>query len=136
MADFIHRLALKIADSAGSPWAILSVVIFLSLALMVGLLVGFSDDWRWALSLAGTAVALLMIFILQSSENRHTRAIQLKLDELLRGVEGPRARFMHLEDLTQEELDDLDRELRELRTSPEDAPRMAGNAEPYKSPPS
>ena len=83
---------------------------------ILGSVVGFSDDWRWAVSLGGTAIAILMIFILQSSEERHTRAVQLKLDELIRGVEGPRARFMHLEDLTQDELDELERELRELRT--------------------
>jgi low affinity Fe/Cu permease len=63
-------------------------------ALVIGLALGWSDDWRWAISLTGTAVTLLMIFVLQSSENRHTKAMQLKLDELLRGVDRP-ARALH-----------------------------------------
>ncbi len=117
MADSFHRLALRIVEAVGSPWAILSVAILLVVALLVGIALNWSDDWRWAISLIGTAIALLMIFVLQSSENRHTRAVQLKLDELLRGLEGPRARFMHLEDLTQDELDDVERDLRQRRTA-------------------
>jgi low affinity Fe/Cu permease len=121
LAESIHRLALRIAEGAGSPWAVLSVAILLVLAGVAGVLVGLSDDWRWAISLMGTAVTLLMIFILQSSQNRHTKAIQLKLDELLRGVEGPRARFMDVEDLTQEELDGLEDDLRERQRESNDA---------------
>jgi low affinity Fe/Cu permease len=117
MIGSIHRLALRIAEAAGSPWTVLFVALLLLIVLVAGLRFGLSDDWRWAISLTGTAVTLLMIFILQSSENRHTRAVQLKLDELLRGVEGPRARFIHLEDLTRDELDDLERELHTWRTS-------------------
>jgi low affinity Fe/Cu permease len=112
VADSIHRIALRIAEAVGSPWAVLSVAITLVAALLVGLALGWSDDWRWVISLTGTGVTLLMIFVLQSSENRHTKAVQLKLDELLRGLEGPRARFMHLEGLTQDELGEVERELR------------------------
>jgi len=123
LADRIHRLAFRIAEAVGSPWAVLSVAILLVVALLFGLALSWSDDWRWAISLVGTAVTLLMIFVLQSSENRHTKAVQLKLDELLRGVEGPRAGFMHLEDLTQDELDALERDLDERRTAEESESR-------------
>ena len=87
----------------------------------LGIVLGWPDDWRWAISLLGTAVTLLMIFVLQSSENRHSKAVQLKLDELLRGLEGPRAHFMNLEDLTQGQLDELERDLRERRAADDDA---------------
>jgi low affinity Fe/Cu permease len=65
---------------------------------------------------AGTAiVTFLIVLVLQHTEARQTRAMQLKLDELLRGVVQARTRLVHLEDLSDEELDILEKEFHRLR---------------------
>ena len=66
---------------------------------------------------ATTIITFLMVFIIQNTQNSDTRAIQLKLDELLRGVHGARNRLVALETLTDEELDDLAKEFEKVRKS-------------------
>ena len=62
-----------------------------------------------------TIVTFLMVFLIQNTQNRDTRAIQLKLDELIRAVEGARNQLVDLEDMTDEELDQLAAQFKRLR---------------------
>jgi low affinity Fe/Cu permease len=76
---------------------------------VAGPLVGFSDTW---LLLAGTAtsvIAFLMVFLIQHTQNRDAVAVHLKLDELLRAVEGADTALIRIEDETNEELAELKR---------------------------
>jgi len=57
-----------------------------------------------------TIVTFLMVFLIQNTQNRDARAIHLKLDELIKGLEGPRNSLVDLEDLSDEELDRLHHE--------------------------
>jgi low affinity Fe/Cu permease len=76
---------------------------------------GFSDTWQLIINTATTVVTFLMVFILQNTQNRDAKAIHLKLDELVRGVKGARNRMIDLEDLSEEEMDKLQREFERLR---------------------
>jgi low affinity Fe/Cu permease len=113
--EAFHLAAHKVALVVGSPWAFAA-----SLALVIGWLVTgpvfhFSDTWQLVINTATTIITFLMVFIIQNTQNRDTRAIQLKLDELLRAVHGARNRLVALETLTDEELDNLEKEFEKVR---------------------
>jgi len=89
---------------------------------LTGPLFHFSDTWQLVINTATTIITFLMVFIIQNTQNRDTRAIQLKLDELLRAVHGARTRLVALETLTDEELDDLEKEFERVRKKAARAP--------------
>jgi low affinity Fe/Cu permease len=59
-------------------------------------------------------VTFLMVFLIQNTQNRDAKAIHLKLDELIRAVEGARTRLVHLEDLSDDELGELQEQFKRL----------------------
>jgi low affinity Fe/Cu permease len=82
---------------------------------MTGTLLRISQGWPSAMTSKTSIVTFLMVLVLQHTETRQTRAMQLKLDELLRGVVQARTGFVHLEELSDEELDSLEKEFHRLR---------------------
>jgi low affinity Fe/Cu permease len=107
--------AQSIALASGSPWAFGAAVLLLIGWLVAGPLFDFSDTWQLVINTATTIVTFLMVFLIQNTQNRDTKAIQLKLDELLRGVKGARTGMVSLETLSDEELDRLQSEFERLR---------------------
>jgi len=85
----------------------------------------YSDTWQLVINTATTIVTFLMVFLIQNTQNRDTRAIQLKLDELLRGVHGARTGLVNLEELSDEDLDQLQREFEKLRKRGENTNKKA-----------
>jgi low affinity Fe/Cu permease len=80
-----------------------------------GFLVGFSDAWLLVPSAVASIVALLLVVLLQYSQNRDTRALQLKLDELIRAVGESRDDFVRLEQLNDAEISRIAAEFDRLR---------------------
>ena len=66
-----------------------------------------SDTWQLVINTGTTIITFLMVFLIQNTQNRDAKAIHLKLDELLKGVKGARTSLVDLEDLSDEELDDM-----------------------------
>ena len=88
----------------GSPWTFF-VAIGLVLAWAAsGSAFGYSDTWQLLINTGTTILTFLMVFLIQNTQNRDARAIQLKLDELIRAVEGARTKLVHLEDFTDDEI--------------------------------
>jgi low affinity Fe/Cu permease len=83
--------------------------------IVVGPLAGFSDTWLLWPSAIASVVTFLIVFSLQYTQNRDTRALQLKLDEILRASETARTHLVKLERLPDEELAQVEQELLELR---------------------
>jgi low affinity Fe/Cu permease len=81
---------------------------------VTGPLFGYSDTWQLVVNTATTIVTFLMVFLIQNTQNRDTRALHLKLDELIRGVQGARTAMVALENSTDEELADLPEEFERL----------------------
>jgi low affinity Fe/Cu permease len=80
----------------------------------------YSDTWQLIINTGTTVVTFLVVFMIQNTQNRDSRAIHLKLDELIRAVAAARNRLVDLEELPDEELSRLAREFRRLRSQPDD----------------
>jgi len=75
---------------------------------------GYSDTWQLVINTGTTIVTFLMVFLIQNTQNRDAKAIHLKLDELIKGVTGARTGMVDLEDMSDEELEKLQKEFRRL----------------------
>jgi low affinity Fe/Cu permease len=108
------------AAARGAPRVIGSTAAFLILCaamlvwVAVGPFVGFSSGWLLVPSALASIVALLLVVLLQYSQNRDTRALQLKLDEVIRAVAEARNELVRLEELPDDQLAGIEREFRNL----------------------
>jgi low affinity Fe/Cu permease len=114
-AEKFHHFAHKGSEVLGSVWAFFIAGGIIVVWLASGFLFGFSDTWQLVINTATTIVTFLMVFLIQNTQNRDARAIQLKLDELLRGVKGARNRLIALEEYSDEELEELQKEFERVR---------------------
>jgi low affinity Fe/Cu permease len=113
--DAFHSFSRKTSTVMGSPWAFAAAIVIIIGWAFLGPMFGFSDTWQLVINTATTIVTFLMVFLIQNTQNRDARAIHLKLDELLHGVKGARNRLINLEDLSEEDLDQLQREFEKVR---------------------
>ena len=100
---FTH--AAKVASRfAGRP-ACFGLALLVVLAWLVsGPIFGFSDTWQLVINTGTTIITFLMVFLIQSTQNRDTEALQLKLDEIIRTQKGAHNMFVGIEELDEEEL--------------------------------
>ena len=103
------------SDAVGTYRAFLLAVIAVAAWVVVGPLFHFSDSWQLVINTATTIVTFLMVFLIQATQNRETRALHLKLDELIRAQQRARNIFADLENATEEELRELEAQFRGLR---------------------
>lgn len=113
LSTFQHT-ANKISVWAGSAGVFLGAILIILVWGSTGSLFNFSDTWQLVINTGTTIVTFLMVFLIQNTQNRDTKAIQLKLDELIHANKSARDSFVGLEDLTDEELLELDREFKRL----------------------
>lgn len=107
MKDLFRKFAHAASLAVGSPWAFIIAALVIVIWATTGPLFGYSDTWQLVINTGTTIITFLMVFLIQNTQNRDAKAIHLKLDELLKGVKGARTDLVDLEDLTDEELDDL-----------------------------
>ena len=113
--DTFRKFAHRASETLGSPWAFAAALLVLVLWGLTGPLFGFSETWQLVINTGTTIVTFLMVFLIQNTQNRDVRTLHLKLDELLRGVEGARDSLIDLEALSDEELLRLEREFHALQ---------------------
>jgi len=115
LTDRFRRFATRSAGAFGSPWAFVTALALCGAWAVSGPLFHWSDTWQLTINTGTTIVTFLAVFLIQSSQNRDSLAIQLKLDELLRAVDRARTGLVHLEDFSDEQLESLRREFEDLR---------------------
>jgi low affinity Fe/Cu permease len=115
MRDSFHRFAHAIADAVGSPAAFILSLVIIAIWAITGPTFHFSDTWQLIINTGTTIITFLMVFLIQNTQNRDSRAVHLKLDELIRSIHAARNQMVGLENLSDEELDTLQREFARLR---------------------
>src|SRR5688572_19988981 len=99
------RFANKIARAAGHPASFISALMLILGWGIVGPIFGFSNTWQLVINTGTTIVTFLMVFLIQNTQNREGEAMQIKLDEIIRAIEGAHNALLDLEALKQEDLD-------------------------------
>lgn len=115
MNEFFRKFANKTSAIVGSPWAFIAAVTIIIIWAFSGPIFGFSDTWQLVINTGTTIITFLMVFLIQNTQNRDAKAIHLKLDELIRSVEGARDELVDLEDLSDDDLKKLQKQFEELR---------------------
>jgi low affinity Fe/Cu permease len=115
MNDAFRKFAGKISTVAGSPWAFMIAILIIVAWVITGPIFHFSDTWQLVINTGTTIVTFLMVFLIQNTQNRDATAIHLKLDELIRAVKEARNSMVDLEDVSDEELEKLQRQFQKLR---------------------
>jgi len=124
-----ERVACKTAIATGSFWtfgiALLSIMVWAAF----GPVFGFSETWQLVINTATTIITFLMVFVIQHAQNKDTRAMQLKLNELISAVENASNRLIDIEDLSDREIEQLHKRYQQLaQTAPEAAREKRGQA--------
>ena len=120
MSTSFRAFAEKTADAAGRPSAFIVSGLVVVVWGTTGYFFHYSDTWQLVINTGTTIVTFLMVFLIQNTQNRDAKAIHLKLNELLRAVSEARNRLVDLEDLSEEELNNLQDEFKKLRQNASD----------------
>ena len=115
MNEFFRKFAHKTSTVVGSPWSFIVAVVIILVWAITGPLFHFSDTWQLVINTSTTIVTFLMVFLIQNTQNRDAQVIHLKLDELLRAIKEARTSLVDLEDMSDEELQNLQAEFVRLR---------------------
>lgn len=105
--NFFDRSANFIARMMGHPGAFIIAGLTIVVWAVIGPLAGYSDTWQLIINTSTTIVTFLMVFLIQTTQNRDSNAMQLKLDELLRALDTADTRLCDLEERSETELQRL-----------------------------
>ena len=108
------NMAQNTAKAAGSSSAFLAICLITLVWMVTGPLFHWSDTWQLVINTVTNIVSMLMVFLIQNTQNRDSSALQLKVDELLRAVRGAQNTFINLEALNPEDLEGVKRKYAEL----------------------
>lgn len=98
-----------VAKFTGNPYVFILALFTIVTWLISGPIFGFSNEWQLVMNTITSIITFLMVFIIQNSQNHDTKAIHLKLDAILMGVKGADKDLVDLEDLSDDELEKLDK---------------------------
>lgn len=112
--DTFHRVSQNVSNKLGSPAAFGLAVLLIVAWIASGPFFNFSDTWQLVINTTTTIVTFLMVFAIQNTQNRDAKAMQLKLNELIKSSRGARTEFVDLEDLTDTELNAIQVQFHEI----------------------
>jgi low affinity Fe/Cu permease len=108
------RFAKWTSRATGHPATFATAVLIILGWAVTGPIFGFSDTWQLVINTGTTIITFLMVFLIQNTQNRDSAAMQLKLDELIRAINGAHNGLLDLEELSDEELDKIKSRYEEL----------------------
>jgi low affinity Fe/Cu permease len=112
--EFFRKAARTISSVLGSAWAFTGAVALVLLWAALGPIYHFSDTWQLVINTGTTIITFLMVFIIQNTQNRDSKALHLKIDELLYAMKEARTGLVDLEELSDLELEKLAGDFRRI----------------------
>ena len=119
VSDAFRIFARRSSRVLGSAWAFAGAIVILIVWGLTGPMFHYSDTWQLIINTGTTIVTFLMVFLIQNTQNRDAKAIQLKLDELIRALKGARNQLVDLENLSDEDLTSLEKQFKRVRKEAE-----------------
>ena len=105
--EYFSSVAKWLSNKSAQPLACVFAFLIVLVWGLLGPLLGFNNTWQLIISTLAAVISILMLFIIQNSQHRHTIAIQLKLDEIIRATKGAHNEMMDIEKLTDENLEKI-----------------------------
>ncbi len=115
--DVFRIFARQTSAVLGTAWAFVGAILIIIVWATTGPAFHYSDTWQLIINTGTTIVTFLMVFLIQNTQNRDSKAVHLKLDELIRAVGGARNQLVDLEKLSDDELKKLEEQFTLLRES-------------------
>ena len=122
MNEVFRKFSHWVSAMVGSSWSFIVAITVIIVWALSGPIFHFSDTWQLIINTGTTIVTFLMVFLIQNTQNRDAQAMHLKLDELIRAVQGARNTMVDVEHCSDEELQRLQEAFERLRQS---APQVA-----------
>jgi low affinity Fe/Cu permease len=117
VGDWFGHFSSRASVWLGSKWAFSGAVLIIIGWAFTGPMFHYSDTWQLVINTGTTIVTFLMVFLIQNTQNRDARAINLKLDELIHAISRAENQMMEIEKLTDEELDALQAKFERIRAA-------------------
>lgn len=118
MKNSFRIAANKVSQWTGNATTFLGAIAIVIVWAVTGPVFHYSDTWQLVINTGTTIVTFLMVFLIQNTQNRDGKAVQLKLDELIRTTKGARMTYVGLEDLSDTDLEELEKEFKLLVQNP------------------
>lgn len=107
MQDLFRKFSIMCSNGVGSHWTFLLAALAVLLWLVTGPLFDYSDTWQLLINTTTSVITFLMVFLIQNAQTREAKATQLKLDELIRALNGAQDGMIDIENLRDEDLQHL-----------------------------
>jgi len=128
--DLFRVFARRSSMVLGSAWAFTLAIVIIVVWGLTGPAFHFSDTWQLVINTSTTIVTFLMVFVIQNTQNRDSKAVNLKLDEVIRAGKGARNQLINLEGLSDEDLKNLENQFKRVREKAERDGNNPGHIEP------
>lgn len=115
MKEFFRVFAQRTSQMMGSAWAFTIAIAFVLAWLISGPFFKFSNTWQLVINTSTTIITFLTVFLIQNTQNRDSRALNLKLDEILLSTKKAKNSMIDLEDVSDEELDKIEKKFKAIR---------------------
>jgi low affinity Fe/Cu permease len=133
------RVAGAVTTATGSAWAFMVALSTIAVWAILGPTFGYSDTWQLVINTSTTIITFLMVFVIQHSQNKEMKSIQIKLDELIAATGGASNKLIDVEEMSDEDVEKMYRQYQQLalaaakqppgaRMSVEDAEAIAARA--------
>ena len=119
--DAFRVFARRASALLGSAWVFVLAISIIALWAATGHFYNYSDTWQLLINTGTTIVTFLMVFIIQNTQNRDSKAVHLKLDELIRAIGSARNHLVNLDRLSDDELKKLEVEFKRISKKADEA---------------
>jgi low affinity Fe/Cu permease len=115
--DWFGRFAASTSSWLGSKWGFTGATLLVIAWAVSGPLFHYSDGWQLVINTGTNVITFIMVFLIQNTQNRDARAINLKLDEVIRSIDKAGNQMIDIENLSELELDELQARYEKVRAA-------------------